>query len=256
VWWAPADAARAASGVALMNRAELRRHEAMLRPAARAQFALGCLLLRVAAARELGCPPGAVELRRDCPDCDRPHGKPALPEGTGLELSLSHTDGWVICAVSRTGRVGVDIEERAPAPRVRDGLADRILTPAEAVVYRSLPEGAGRNAGFCAYWARKEAVLKADGRGLRVPLSALDVSRPDEPPALLSAPPLPGAAVTTLHTLHGPAGPIERPLPQARVLAHIGTTSAHRTVTVVEAHAGDLLGTLPDSRAAPAAVTP
>ena len=41
---------------------------------------------------------------------------------------------------------------------------------------------------FFTYWTRKESVTKATGEGLRVVLTGLRVSGPEEPPAVLAYP--------------------------------------------------------------------
>ena len=55
---------------------------------------------------------------------------------------------------------------------------------------------------FFRYWVRKEAVLKATGDGLSIPLTQLTVSGPDQPPELcgwIGRPLLPG--IVTMYDL-------------------------------------------------------
>jgi len=109
----------------------------------------GRALLRRLAAEQLGVAPEEVPLEQRCPDCGGPHGRPAI-RGSGLHVSLSRCPGGAV-AVAVWGRaIGVDVEPRElPAARL-----DAIRTVAGG-------EGV-------AHWTRVEAVLKADGRGLRV----------------------------------------------------------------------------------------
>ena len=130
-------------------------------------------LLRQLAADVLALPTADVRLGRLCPRCgSSEHGRPVMfePRGTGLQLSLARTDGLVAVAVSATGWVGVDVERDSATDF--DGFAGVALHPAER-------DGTTRDRAFV--WTRKEAVLKALGRGIRDDLTRLDVGSPDEP---------------------------------------------------------------------------
>ena len=96
-----------------------------------------------------------------------PHGKPALevrPGDQAPQFSLSHSHGLALFAITRGREVGIDVE------RIRDNvacddLAERFFAPPETAALRRLPEASRRRA-FFAYWARKEAIVKANGDGL------------------------------------------------------------------------------------------
>jgi len=88
--------------------------------------------------------PGAVFVSR-CARCGGDHGR-IRASGTDAAVSVSYAGGWAAVAIAAAGtRVGVDIVA-ADA-----GGLDRVLPGADARA-----------------WARVEAVLKADGRGLDV----------------------------------------------------------------------------------------
>jgi len=137
------DTRRALAG---LTTAERERYETSPRPGS---FLAGRLLLRDLIA-ELGA---EGEIVAECPDCGGPHGKPMLrgsaPHLSPLHLSLSHGAGVVVAAASWNSPVGVDVEE-APSPAA---LAAIGIVTGEATLER---------------WTRVEAILKADGRGLRV----------------------------------------------------------------------------------------
>jgi 4'-phosphopantetheinyl transferase len=169
--WAARDAARA--GLAeLLDPAERTRRARYLRDADRDRFTLGVAITRVVAGRRSGLAPEQVPITRRCRDCDEPHGPPAIAGGP--HLSVSHSGDLVAVAVSPYGPLGVDVEE--DSGRIGDDIARHLLADDE-------PPAAGA-AGLLAYWTRKEALLKATGDGLRVPLGALHVSAPHEPPRL------------------------------------------------------------------------
>lgn len=117
------------------------------------------------------------------------HGKPQLnvsPEKTDLQFNLSHTHGLALYAVSRKHDIGIDVEYlgRACSPLK---IARRFFTPGEAEIIAGLPEKIGRRAFFTC-WTRKEAILKAKGVGLTIPLNQFAVSvLPEDPPALVHA---------------------------------------------------------------------
>ncbi|MFC8520960.1 4'-phosphopantetheinyl transferase family protein [Streptomyces sp. NPDC057257] len=113
-------------------------------------------------------------------------GKPYVSGDPGLRISLSHTEGLALVAVSRDGPVGVDVERVRP---LRDpaGLRRQMLSPWEAAGAGGLSlDGPGDDwldgtaealhDGLFTRWACKEAVLKALGSGLAGDLTAVWVA--------------------------------------------------------------------------------
>ena len=102
------------------------------------------------------------------------HGKPAVV-GAPLahDFNLSHSGRVGLLAVARPGPVGVDVEEERPGrPFAR--LARRCFAPEERRAWEALPDD-DRMRGFYALWSCKEAVLKALGRGLSLPLAQVRI---------------------------------------------------------------------------------
>ncbi len=91
------------------------------------------------------------------------NGKPFVAGAAQLDFNLSHSDDRVIYAISRTTRVGVDIESLDRRIDYR-GLAKRFFTSRECAELLSLPESE-RKGVFLTCWTRKEAVMKATGDG-------------------------------------------------------------------------------------------
>ena len=114
------------------------------------------------------------------------YGKPELAEafaGSGLRFNLSHSGGLALCAVVRHCRVGVDIERLRPVPDL-ETIAERTFSPREREALRQLPPEL-RHEAFFNCWTRKEAYIKAIGRGLAHPLDRFSVSlAPGAPPRL------------------------------------------------------------------------
>jgi 4'-phosphopantetheinyl transferase len=201
VWWAnPAEETPGLLG--LLDDVEQDRYEAYRRAADQQRFLTGRALIRGVAAAALDVAPGSVTLDSSCYDCGKPHGKPRIV-GSSLEVSISHSGDWVTLAVTDGVPVGVDVEEVRDAEV--DGLADICFSSAELTVFQSLPESARRGA-FFTYWARKEAVVKATGKGMSVVMSKLTLTGHDEAPRVLAsdAPEVDVAAVRMADLDRGP----------------------------------------------------
>ena len=108
-------------------------------------------------------------------------GKPFLHPEAAPAFNLSHSDGLGLLALTRDTPVGVDIERvRTSADLI--SIAEGSFAPAEVAALAALP-AAQRTEAFFACWTRKEAIVKADGRGLGVDLAAFSVSLdPADPP--------------------------------------------------------------------------
>lgn len=104
------------------------------------------------------------------------YGKPALAppfDKLGVSFNASHSQETALFAVSAGGRIGVDIEHKFPiAPEA--GLLRRVLTKKEREKFARLPEG-DKPQEFCQIWARKEAIVKAEGQGLCFDVLDLEV---------------------------------------------------------------------------------
>jgi 4'-phosphopantetheinyl transferase len=152
---------------------ELERGERLRRTGARARHLLGAVIMRALMAAALDRPPHAVHIRRVCGACGGPHGRPVVE---GFSLSVSHSADRVVVAASRTGSIGVDVEHVVQSKTV-DLLSSRTLSASElAELDRVGPEL--RAWAFTRYWTRKEALLKATGQGLTVPLRSVVVTAP------------------------------------------------------------------------------
>jgi len=182
VWWAH-PAAETPALVGLLDEVERGRYEAYRREADKRRFLTGRALIRGVAAAALDVAPGSVTLDSSCFDCGKPHGKPRIV-GASLEVSISHSGDWVALAVTSGVPVGVDVEEVRGADV--DGLAGICFSPAELTVFQGLPQDA-RQGAFFTYWARKEAVLKATGKGMSVAMSKLTLTGHDEAPRVVAS---------------------------------------------------------------------
>jgi 4'-phosphopantetheinyl transferase len=180
--WATEIRERPADLALLTSTEQVRREELRL-PADRARFTLGTTLLRRITGRVLGIPAASVAIDRTCHWCGQPHGRPKLP-GTNLYASISHSGDRVVAALAFGAPVGVDVQrvEQLVAAEV----ADQVLGAGEV---------AADALALFVYWARKEAVVKATGDGLTIPLTQVLVGDVGSPPVLSAYPTRPVRAV-------------------------------------------------------------
>ena len=120
------------------------------------------------------------------------HGRPWSP-GVSFNVSHSGTLG-VIALAEGDRRIGVDVEQVRADTDVR-ALARRFFHPDEAAAI------AGRRDAFFRCWTRKEAVVKALGRGLSHPLDSFAVDVDADGPAEVAG--VGGLLVRSLETPPG-----------------------------------------------------
>jgi 4'-phosphopantetheinyl transferase len=108
------------------------------------------------------------------------HGKPRIAGKEGqarLEFNLSHSGALGLVGWAWQRAIGVDIEFWRPMSD-EAALVRRFFSAAEIAAYEQL-EPHARTPAFFNCWTRKEAYVKAVGRGLGLPLDSFDVSLGD-----------------------------------------------------------------------------
>jgi 4'-phosphopantetheinyl transferase len=114
------------------------------------------------------------------------YGKPSLAGERSLQFNMSHSHEMALVAVTRDAAVGVDVEH-IRSDFASEEIATRFFSRFEVETLKLLPKEE-QVAAFFRCWARKEAYIKAIGKGLSQPLDGFDVTlAPDEPAALLRA---------------------------------------------------------------------
>jgi 4'-phosphopantetheinyl transferase len=101
--------------------------------------------------------------------------KPILDTpAAAVYFNVSHSEDRALFAVSERCQPGIDLEylKRAIEP---ENLAQRFFTPAEHALLMRFP-AAERKREFLVAWTRKEAVVKALGDGLWLPLDRFEIS--------------------------------------------------------------------------------
>lgn len=160
--------ATAAAALSLLSEEERERAERLRAGADRLDYAIAHLL--------------KLRLLQDATGNGQPrfargaYGKPALDPPVGappLRFNISHSRGCVACVLGRGAEVGIDVED---AERIggRHGVAADTFSAEERQVLAALDEAERREA-FAAMWTMKEAIIKADGRGLAMPMQSFTV---------------------------------------------------------------------------------
>lgn len=114
-------------------------------------------------------------------------GKPSVvapKTADALSFNTTHSEGLALIAVGRSTQIGIDVE-RLRSDVEYEAIAARFFASNEAAALAALPPR-DRIEGFFNAWTRKEAVVKALGRGLSIQLDSFEVSlRPGDPPVAL-----------------------------------------------------------------------
>lgn len=88
---------------------------------------------------------------------------------SGFNFNISHSGDLVVCAASRSCNVGIDVEQmRSISPNdFKEHITDNEWN---TIISHSDPQQA-----FYKYWTEKESVIKADGKGLSIPLKSFEI---------------------------------------------------------------------------------
>jgi 4'-phosphopantetheinyl transferase len=141
-------------------------------------FVAGRGFLRDVLARYLSAKPEELRFSYNA------YGKPSLAGNESLQFNMSHSHEVGLVAVTRNAAVGVDVEH-IRADFASDEIARRFFSRLEVETFNSLPKE-DQVAAFFQCWTRKEAYIKAIGKGLSQPLDSFDVTlAPADPAALL-----------------------------------------------------------------------
>ncbi len=135
----------------------------------RALFSVSHMGKRLILARYLGVPPREIAFQSGG------RGKPFLASGA-LQFNLSHSRGVVLMAVQWGGELGADVEAVQTAARMAP-IFNRFASAAEKADFAGELRRGGSGLGrrLTAWWAGKEAFVKAVGRGLSLPFARFSI---------------------------------------------------------------------------------
>jgi len=103
-----------------------------------------------------------------------PQGKPEI-KGSTLQFNVAHSKDTILIALARNNPIGVDVEYLDRPTDLMD-VAQANFTEDETASLQAITGQTARRKLFYTYWTRKEAIVKADGRGLLLPLASFEVS--------------------------------------------------------------------------------
>jgi 4'-phosphopantetheinyl transferase len=155
------------AGWELLSSEEAARARRIRIGSSRNEMVAGRAALRCLLSRELERDANEIEFRVG------EHGKPELSDGE-LAFNMTHSQGMILIALSRAGDVGIDVEDQARPIEAMD-VARTVFHPEELQLLQETTEEQ-RSVLFYRVWTRKEAVAKADGRGLMLPPRSFSVA--------------------------------------------------------------------------------
>ncbi len=168
---------------AVLTESERARADRFVRAEDRARSILGRAAVRVLLANCLGIEPAVVPL------IVAPNGKPLVApahhaaENMRWKFNVSHSGDWLLLGLARGREIGVDVEAYRDVEY--ESLVDACFSAAEAEAWRRTA-AEKRQAAFFNGWTRKEACVKAWGRGLGADLKRFSVALTEDEPGPLS----------------------------------------------------------------------
>jgi 4'-phosphopantetheinyl transferase len=134
----------------------------------RVNFIVAHGMLRAILSSYLACEPASLVFEWG------EHKKPFVKNKIHLQFNLSHSHEMAIVAVTLNDAIGVDVE-RVREKEDLDDIVQRFFSRDEIDEYFSLPANQ-RLRAFYNGWSRKEAFIKATGKGLFQELKSFSVS--------------------------------------------------------------------------------
>lgn len=99
-----------------------------------------------------------------------PYNKPYLSD-KNIKFNISHSGDFVACVITQYQEIGIDIEilEDVEIENFKDQMTNKEW---ENIFYSK-----DIKRSFFNYWTQKEAILKAQGKGLSIPLKSFEVQQ-------------------------------------------------------------------------------
>lgn len=98
-------------------------------------------------------------------------GKPFLKNNNNFHFNISHSGTWILCALDDMDKIGIDIEKIKP---IDFEIAERFFSNEECIELFKKKDNE-KLMFFYELWTLKESYIKADGRGLSIPLDSFTI---------------------------------------------------------------------------------
>ena len=151
---------------------ESRRADQLVDPNQRKRFIAGRGFLRETLGTYLQLPPGEIRLETGA------HGKPRLADSRCnapfLHFNVSHSGPLILLAIAVDHEIGIDVEQITTDAPIND--MARLAFSLREQKELSVLHGIDQLKAFYRCWTRKEAFLKATGKGFALPSNSFDMS--------------------------------------------------------------------------------
>ncbi|RMZ58771.1 4-phosphopantetheinyl transferase [Chryseobacterium nematophagum] len=102
-------------------------------------------------------------------EIDRTSNHKPILKNQNVHFNISHAGNLVVCGISKFS-IGIDIESINPKINYTDFKSQ--MTPNE---FNKIHFSEDKVRSFFTYWTAKEAIIKAQGKGLLIPLQSFEV---------------------------------------------------------------------------------
>lgn len=154
--------------LAYLNSLEQERADRLQHPVHRQRFIAARYALRKIISHYLNTNPTSVHFGYN------QHGKPyLLNDNRSLQFNLTHSQDIALYAITLDHQIGIDIEKMGERDHAH--IAERFFSAEENLALAKLPIDE-QFTSFYRIWSRKEALIKAVGKGMFVPLTSFSVS--------------------------------------------------------------------------------
>jgi 4'-phosphopantetheinyl transferase len=102
-------------------------------------------------------------------EIDRASNHKPFLKNQEVHFNISHAGSLVVCGVSQSP-IGIDIEYVDPKINYTDFKSQMTLNE-----FNKIHLSEDKNRRFFSYWTKKEAIIKAHGKGLLIPLQSFEI---------------------------------------------------------------------------------